>query len=90
VLWEESCDLRRGAGAASDRASASSPCPSMTSLAPRWLVICSCGWTREAVSEWAAKSISKLHPRLAQLDEAHVTRVEGPDDSPGERQLTLV
>jgi len=62
----------------------------MTSLTPRWLVICSCGWTREAISAWAAKSISKLHPRLAGADEAHVTRVEGPDDSPAERQLTLV
>jgi hypothetical protein len=41
---------------------------------PRWLVICSCGWTREAISAWAAKSISKLHPRLAQADKVHVTR----------------
>ncbi len=57
---------------------------------PQWLVTCSCGWTREAVSEWAAKSISKLHPRLAQMDGAHITRVEGPDDRAGERQLSLV
>jgi hypothetical protein len=59
---------------------------------PRWLVVCSCGWTREAISEGAANSISKLHPRLAQADEApaHVTRVDGPDDRAGERQLTLV
>ena len=62
----------------------------MTALTPRWLVICSCGWTREVISAWAAKSISKLHPRLAQADKVHVTRVEGPDDRAGERQLTLV
>jgi len=53
-----------------------------------WRVICSCGWTREATSEWAAKSISKLHPQLAQMDVAHVTHVEGPDRGAG-GQLSL-
>jgi len=28
----------------------------MTSLTPRWLVICSCGWGRECISRWAAES----------------------------------
>jgi hypothetical protein len=56
---------------------------------PRWLVTCSCGWTREASSEWAAKSISKLHPRLAPVDVAHVTRIEGPGEPGKGQQLTL-
>jgi hypothetical protein len=43
----------------------------------RWLVTCSCGWGRECVSEWAAQSVSKLHPQLGQMDVPHVTRVEG-------------
>jgi hypothetical protein len=56
---------------------------------PRWLVTCSCGWTREASSEWAANSISKLHPRLGSKGIEHVTRVEAPDESAGPQQLTL-
>ena len=55
---------------------------------PRWLVTCSCGWTRDAISEWAAKSISKLHRQLGQAGVPHVTRAEGPDES-AERQLSL-
>jgi hypothetical protein len=39
---------------------------------------CSCGWTREAISEWAARSIRKLHPQMGPAGRAHVTRVEGP------------
>ena len=42
-----------------------------------WLVLCSCGWERECPSEWAARSVSKLHPQLGPMDVAHVTRVEG-------------
>ena len=38
----------------------------------------------------AAKSISKLHPQLAQGDVVLVTRFVGPDEGEGERQLTLV
>jgi hypothetical protein len=57
---------------------------------PQWLVICSCGWTREAISEWAAKSLGKLHLQLAPMDVAHATRVEGPDQTAsGAQQLTL-
>jgi hypothetical protein len=58
--------------------------------AKHWLVFCSCGWEREAVSEWAAQSVSKLHPQLAAMDVAHVTHVEGPDQAAsGDQQLTL-
>ena len=57
-------------------------------MAASWLVTCSCGWERECSSEWAARSVSELHPELASMDVAHVTRVEGPDES-GEQQLTL-
>jgi len=56
---------------------------------PHWLVTCSCGWARETVSEWAARSVSTLHPQLVPMDVAHVTRVEGPDDGVGGQQLTL-
>jgi hypothetical protein len=34
-------------------------------------------WERECASEWAARSVSKLHPQLGPMDVAHVTRVEG-------------
>lgn len=47
---------------------------------PRWLVTCSCGWERETVPEWAARSVSKLHSQLAPMDVAHVTRVDGATD----------
>ena len=56
----------------------------------RWLVTCSCGWTREAVSEWAAKSISKLHPTLGPTGIEHVTRVKAPDEALGKSQLPLI
>ena len=51
--------------------------------AKHWLVTCSCGWERETVSEWAARSVSKLHPQLAPMDVTHVTRVEGLDERGG-------
>ena len=57
---------------------------------PRWLVTCSCGWERECASEWAAKSVSKLHPQLASMGVAHVARVEGPESGAGGQQLTLI
>jgi hypothetical protein len=58
-------------------------------IAKHWLVTCSCGWERQAVSEWAAKSLCRLHPQLAAMDVAHVTRVEGPDQAASGDQLTL-
>ena len=62
----------------------------MTStVKPRWLVICSCGWERECSSELAAQSVSKLHPQLAPMDVAHTTRVEGPDEDADGQQLSL-
>ena len=55
-----------------------------------WRVTCSCAWTREASSAWAADSVRKLHERLATVDAEHVTRIEGPsDESTGQQQLTL-
>jgi hypothetical protein len=56
---------------------------------PSWLVTCSCGWERECASEWAAQSVSRLHPQLAPMDVAHMTRVEGPESGAGGQQLTL-
>jgi hypothetical protein len=53
-----------------------------------WLVTCSCGWERETVSEWAARSVGQLHPQLAPMDVVHTTRVEGPEDATGGQQLT--
>jgi hypothetical protein len=57
--------------------------------ANHWRVMCSCGWERECSSEWAARSVAKLHPQRAPMDVAHVTRVERPDTGAGERQLAL-
>jgi len=54
-----------------------------------WLVTCSCGWGREASSEWAAKSISKLHPQLADVGTEHLTQMEKPDQHRVGEQLTL-
>ena len=35
--------------------------------ARRWLVTCSCGWGREASSDWAANAVSRLHQQLADV-----------------------
>lgn len=58
-------------------------------IAKHWLVTGSCGWARECSSEWAARSVSTLHPQLAPTDVAHVARVEGPDNGAVGQQLTL-
>jgi hypothetical protein len=42
----------------------------------------------ECSSEWVAQSV-KLHPQLAAMDVAHVTRVDGPDSGAGPQQLSL-
>ena len=55
-----------------------------------WLVTCSCGWGREAYSEWAANAVSRLHKQLADAGTDHVTRVEGPDQDQADEQLRLV
>jgi len=47
-------------------------------LKPRWLVLCSCGWGRECVSEWAAESVSKLHKKLGAVGVEHTTHVDAP------------
>ena len=57
---------------------------------PRWLVTCSCGWERECVSEWAAQSVSKLHPQLGDVGVEHKTRVEAPSEAGPPGQLPLV
>jgi hypothetical protein len=45
---------------------------------------------RECSSEWAARSMSKLHPQLAPMNVAHETRVEGPNAGEGHQlRLTL-
>ena len=61
----------------------------MTSSARTSWLMFAITWERECSSEWAAQSVSKLHPQLAPIDVAHVTRVERPGDGGGERQLTL-
>ena len=60
----------------------------MTGASP-WLVVCSCGWERECSSEWAARSVSKLHPQLGDVGVEHVTQIEVPDDSKSGEQLPL-
>jgi hypothetical protein len=53
-----------------------------------WRVTCSCGWTRECSSEWAAQSVARLHPQLARADVEHRMRVEAPAGE-GEEQANL-
>src|SRR5260370_703943 len=43
-----------------------------------WLVICSCGWTRECSSRWAAESVTKLHPKLDAPGVPHTGPVKEP------------
>jgi hypothetical protein len=57
---------------------------------PRWHVICSCGWSRECISRWAAESVAHLHPRLNVTGTQHtITIEEPPANPPGGQQLTL-
>jgi hypothetical protein len=57
---------------------------------PRWLVTSSCGWNRECISRWAAKSVAKLHPSLNGPGATHtVTIEEPPAELPAGEQLTL-
>ena len=57
----------------------------LTSVGKRpWLVICSCGWGRECSSEWAGKSVSKLHRQLGPMHVEIITRTDGPEDSGGD------
>jgi hypothetical protein len=37
---------------------------------PRWLVTCSCGWGRECVSAWAAKSVSNMDQRIGEREQS--------------------
>jgi hypothetical protein len=53
-----------------------------------WRVTCSCGWTRECSSEWAAQSVARLHPQLARADVEHRMRVEALAGE-GEEQASL-
>jgi hypothetical protein len=55
-----------------------------------WLVTCSCGWTHECSSEWAAQSVSKLHPQLGEMGVEHKTHIEAPGESRPPEQLRLV
>ena len=43
-----------------------------------WLVVCSCGWTRECSSRWAAASVAKLHPKLSAPGTTHTIAIEEP------------
>jgi len=61
----------------------------MPDTKPRWRVVCSCGWERESVSEWAAESVSRLHQQLGVLGVEHATTIEGPD-GPNAEQHPLV
>jgi len=56
---------------------------------PRWFLTCSCGWTRECSSQWAAESVAKLHPKLGEPGTAHTVRIEEPQDPDLRRQPGL-
>ena len=58
---------------------------------PLWLVTCSCGYSRECISAWAATATGKLHVvHLGDKAVRHVVTVKKPpqDSRPGE-QLQL-
>ncbi len=52
--------------------------PLTSTVRPHWLVICSCGWSRECISQWAAESVAKLHPRLSVPGTPHALMIEEP------------
>src|ERR1700730_7603243 len=54
-----------------------------------WLVTCSCGWTRECTSRWAAESVTKLHPKLSAPGVAHTLTIGEPPDTGRPRQPEL-
>jgi hypothetical protein len=58
---------------------------------PRWRVVCSCGWEREASSAWQATVIVRLHVQhLGAPGIGHaVTIEEAPADDPLGTQLPL-
>jgi hypothetical protein len=57
----------------------------------RWLVTCSCGWSRECISRWATESVAKLHPRLSGPGTEHITTIEEPPAiTPPGTQLPLI
>jgi len=43
-----------------------------------WLLTCSCSWSRECISRWAAESMAKLHPKLSAPGIEHTIRIEEP------------
>jgi len=58
---------------------------------PQWLVTCSCGWSRECISLWAAEGVAKLHPRLSVPGIEHaITIEEPPAAAPPGAQLPLI
>jgi len=55
-----------------------------------WLVSCSCGWTRDCSSRWAAESVVKLHPKLSQPSTTHTLTIEAPaEEGSGQAELPL-
>jgi hypothetical protein len=55
----------------------------------RWLVTCSCGWSRECISRWAAENVVKLHPRLSTPGIEHTVTIGEPPDTGRPRQPEL-
>src|ERR1700730_8759990 len=71
------------------------PSASLPGTVPRramaeWRVVCSCGWTREASSAWAAKSMSRLHERIGLPEVKHAARVEFLDGPESGSQLPVI
>jgi hypothetical protein len=64
----------------------------MPDTKPRWRVVCSCGWEREASSAWAATAIVRLHVRHlgAPGIEHTITIEEPPTDVPPGTQVPLI
>jgi hypothetical protein len=63
----------------------------VTEPRPHWFLTCSCGWSRECISRWAAESVAKLHPRLSGPGTQHTITIEEPPNpqAPGQPDLPL-
>ena len=73
-----------------DTVAAEAPDPVTGMVRPQWLVVCSCGWEREASLAWAAQSVSRQHKQLRAVGVGHITHVEAPADASRGEQLPLV
>ena len=62
----------------------------MSAAKHHWLLTCSCGWSRECISQWAAESVAKLHPSLSRPGTGHTITIEERPNPPAQADLPLM